>query len=383
MFKVKQSQITNFSILAVSGVSIIIYLLDFALAEFDLKNLYNQIDENVAFVFYWPIFVLASVGAFYSFYRTSTNKTIFEFNDEGIIFSGDFTFSIQWNEIDKIQLGYHSEGLFKDHHLVITPKQEKIVKEHNDLFSLDLEADSLSQGWSWNMQERIGLPLNNLDISNEELLWRAKKILTEGTYNKKDMFEVKAALLPNMILAIIMGFVILGSIGGTVAIANPENIAEIRANLGPLVFIISALAALALFCGFIWLFIFALKRAFGNEAILIFDQKSIVVRQPMQRFSISWQDIAEFHLLHHKISNFAGYGSYKTSYLIITPKNTDLAKKINHSYINNWWRNFSQLKNRKLFPWDVEKRIGVTVNGLKIKPKEILEIARKILSEKQ
>tara|TARA_B100000287_G_scaffold426984_1_gene475821 strand:- start:1262 stop:2413 length:1152 start_codon:yes stop_codon:yes gene_type:complete len=383
MFKVKQSQITNFSILAVSGVSIIIYLLDFALAEFDLKNLYNQIDENVAFVFYWPIFVLASVGAFYSFYRTSTNKTIFEFNDEGIIFSGDFTFSIQWNEIDKIQLGYHSEGLFKDHHLVITPKQEKIVKEHNDLFSLDLEADSLSQGWSWNMQERIGLPLNNLDISNEELLWRAKKILTEGTYNKKDMFEVKAALLPNMILAIIMGFVILGSIGGTVAIANPENIAEIRADLGPLVFIISALAALALFCGFIWLFIFALKRAFGNEAILIFDQKSIVVRQPMQRFSISWQDIAEFHLLHHKISNFAGYGSYKTSYLIITPKNTDLAKKINHSYINNWWRNFSQLKNRKLFPWDVEKRIGVTVNGLKIKPKEILEIARKILSEKQ
>ena len=383
MFKVKQSQITNFSILAVSGVSIIIYLLDFALAEFDLKNLYNQIDENVAFVFYWPIFVLASVGAFYSFYRTSTNKTIFEFNDEGIIFSGDFTFSIQWNEIDKIQLGYHSEGLFKDHHLVITPKQEKIVKEHNDLFSLDLEADSLSQGWSWNMQERIGLPLNNLDISNEELLWRAKKILTEGTYNKKDMFEVKAALLPNMILAIIMGFVILGSIGGTVAIANPENIAEIRANLGPLVFIISALAALALFCGFIWLFIFALKRAFGNEAILIFDQKSIVVRQPMQRFSISWQDIAEFHLLHHKISNFAGYGSYKTSYLIITPKNTDLAKKINHSYINNWWRNFGQLKNRKLFPWDVEKRIGVTVNGLKIKPKEILEIARKILSEKQ
>ena len=383
MFKVKQSQITNFSILAVSGVFIIIYLLDFALAEFDLKNLYNQIDESVAFVFYWPIFVLASVGAFYSFYRTSTNKTIFEFNDEGIIFSGDFTFSIQWNEIDKIQLGYHSEGLFKAHHLVITPKQEKIVKEHNDLFSLDLEADSLSQGWSWNMQERIGLPLNNLDISNEELLWRAKKILTEGTYNKKDMFEVKAALLPNMILAIIMGFLILGSIGGTVAIANPENIAEIRADLGPLVFIISALAALALFCGFIWLFIFALKRAFGNEAILIFDQRSIVVRQPMQRFSISWQDIAEFHLLHHKISNFAGYGSHKTSYLIITPKNTDLAKKINHSYINNWWWNFGQLKNRKLFPWDVEKRIGVTVNGLKIKPKEILEIARKILSEKQ
>jgi len=383
MFKVKQSQITNFSILAVSGVFIIIYLLDFALAEFDLKNLYNQIDESVAFIFYWPIFVLASVGAFYSFYRTSTNKTIFEFNDEGIIFSGDFTFSIQWNEIDKIQLGYHSEGLLKAHHLVITPKQEKIVKEHNDLFSLDLEADSLSQGWSWNMQERIGLPLNNLDISNEELLWRAKKILTEGTYNKKDMFEVKAARLPNMILAIILGFVILGSIGGTVAIANPESIAEIRADLGPLVFIISALAALAVFCGFLAAFFLALKRAFGNEAILIFDQKSIVVRQPVQRFSINWQDIAEFHLLHHKMNNLAGYGSHKNSYLIITPKNADLAKKINHSYINNWWRNFGQLKNRKLFPWDVEKRIGVTVNGLKIKPKEILEIARKILSEKQ
>ena len=85
-----------------------------------------------------------------------------------------------------------------------------------------------------------------------------------------------------------------------IAIANPENIAEIRADLGPLEFILSVLAALALFCGFIWFFIFALKRAFGNEAILIFDQKSIVVRQPMQRFSIHWQDIAEFHLLHHK-----------------------------------------------------------------------------------
>jgi len=376
MFKVKQSQITNFSILAVSGVFIIFYLLDFALAEFDLKNLYNQIDESAAFVFYWPIFILASVGAFYYFYRVSTNKTIFEFNDDGVIFSGDFTFSIQWNEIDKIQLGYHSEGLLKAHHLVITPKQEKIVKEHNDLFSLDLEADSLSQGWSWNMQERIGLPLNNLDISNEELLWRAKKILTEGTYNKKDMLEIKAARLPNMVLAIILGFIILGSIVGIVA-GNPGDIAEIRADLGPLEFIIYALAALAVFCSVIWVFIFVLKRAFGNEAILIFDQKSIVARHPMQTFSINWKDIEELHLIHHKI-----YTS-KASYLIVTPKNADLANKINHGYINNWWQNFGQLKNRKLFPWDVEKRIGIHVNGLKIKPKEILEIARKILSKKQ
>tara|TARA_Y100000768_G_scaffold380403_1_gene357470 strand:- start:628 stop:1773 length:1146 start_codon:yes stop_codon:yes gene_type:complete len=381
MFKVKQSQLTNFSILAVSGVFIIIYLLDFALAEFDLKNLYNQIDESVAFVFYWPIFILASIGAFYSFYRVSTNKTIFKFNDDGIIFSGDFTFSIQWNEIDKIQLGYHSQGLLKAHHLVITPKQKKIVKEHNDLFSLDLEADSLSQGWSWNMQERIGLPLNDLDISKEELLWRAKKILTEGNYNKKDMLEIKGAFLPHMFLTILMGFLILGSIGGAVAIANPENIEEIRADLGPLVFIISALAVLALFCLFIWVFMFALKRTFGNEAVFIFDQKSVVVRQPLQRFSINWKDIAELHLLHHQ-TGFAGYGQ-KASYLIITPKNPDLAKKINHSYINNWWLNFGQLKNRQFFPWDVEKRIGVTVQGLQLKPGKILEIARKILSEKQ
>ena len=381
MFKVKQSQLTNFSILAVSGVFIIIYLLDFALAEFDLKNLYNQIDESVAFVFYWPIFILASIGVFYSFYRVSTNKTIFKFNDDGIIFSGDFTFSIQWNEIDKIQLGYHSQGLLKAHHLVITPKQKKIVKEHNDLFSLDLEADSLLQGWSWNMQERIGLPLNNLDISKEELLWRAKKILTEGNYNKKDMLEIKGALLPNMFVAILMGFVILSSIGGAVVTATPENIEEIRADLGPLVFIISALAVLALFCLFIWVFMFFLKRAFGNEAVFIFDQKSVVVRQPKQRFSINWKDIAELHLLHHQVG-FAGYGQ-KVSYLIITPKNPDLAKKINHSYINNWWLNFGQLKNRQFFPWDVEKRIGVTVQGLQLKPGKILEIARKILSEKQ
>tara|TARA_Y100000748_G_scaffold228502_1_gene192680 strand:+ start:42 stop:1187 length:1146 start_codon:yes stop_codon:yes gene_type:complete len=381
MFKVKQSQLTNFSILAVSGVFIIIYLLDFALAEFDLKNLYNQIDESVAFVFYWPIFILASIGVFYSFYRVSTNKTIFKFNDDGIIFSGDFTFSIQWNEIDKIQLGYHSQGLLKAHHLVITPKQKKIVKEHNDLFSLDLEADSLLQGWSWNMQERIGLPLNNLDISKEELLWRAKKILTEGNYNKKDMLEIKGALLPNMFVAILMGFVILSSIGGAVVTATPENIEEIRAELGPLVFIISALAVLALFCLFIWVFMFFLKRAFGNEAVFIFDQKSVVVRQPKQRFSINWKDIAELHLLHHQ-TGFAGYGQ-KASYLIITPKNPDLAKKINHSYINNWWLNFGQLKNRQFFPWDVEKRIGVTVQGLQLKPGKILEIARKILSEKQ
>ena len=381
MFKVKQSQLTNLSVLAVSGVFTIIYLLDFALAEFDLKNLYNQIDESVAFVFYWPIFILASIGAFYSFYRVSTNKTIFKFNDDGIIFSGDFTFSIQWNEIDKIQLGYHSQGLLKAHHLVITPKQKKIVKEHNDLFSLDLEADSLSQGWSWNMQERIGLPLNDLDISKEELLWRAKKILTEGNYNKKDMLEIKGAFLPHMFLTILMGFLILGSIGGAVAIANPENIEEIRADLGPLVFIISALAVLALFCLFIWVFMFALKRTFGNEAVFIFDQKSVVVRQPLQRFSINWKDIAELHLLHHQ-TGFAGYGQ-KASYLIITPKNPDLAKKINHSYINNWWLNFGQLKNRQFFPWDVEKRIGVTVQGLQLKPGKILEIARKILSEKQ
>ena len=384
MFKVKQSQLTNFSILAVSGVFIIIYLLDFALAEFDLKNVYNQLDDAIAILFYWPIFILASIGAFYSFYRVSTNKTIFKFNDDGIIFSGDFTFSIQWNEIDKIQLGYHSQGLLKAHHLVITPKQEKIVKEHNDLFSLDLEADSLAQGWSWNMQERIGLPLNNLDISKEELLWRAKKILTEGNYNKKDMLEIKGAFLPNMILAILIGLLILASIGGAVAIANPENIEEIRAYLGPLVFIISALAGLALFCYFIWYFMFALKRAFGNEAVFIFDQKSVVVRQPpMQRFSINWKDIAELHLLHHQ-TGFAGAGyGQKFSYLIITPKNPDLAKKINHSYINNWWLNFGQLKNRQFFPWDVEKRIGVTVAALELKPEKILEIARKILSEKQ
>ena len=128
----------------------------------------------------------------------------------------------------------------------------------------------------------------------------SKKILTEGTYNKKDMLEIKAARLPNMILAIILGFVILGSIVGIVT-ANPENIAEIRAGLGTLEFIIYALAALVAFCVFIWVFIFVvLKRAFGNEAILIFDQKSIVVRHPMQKFSINWKDIEELHLISSK-----------------------------------------------------------------------------------
>ena len=53
------------------------------------------------------------------------------------------------------------------------------------------------------------------------------------------------------------------------------------------------------------------------------------------------------------------YGS-KAFYLLVTPKNADLAKKINHGYINNWWQNFGQLKNRKLFPWDVEKELAFT-----------------------
>tara|TARA_B100000287_G_scaffold426984_1_gene475820 strand:- start:669 stop:1229 length:561 start_codon:yes stop_codon:yes gene_type:complete len=116
------------------------------------------------------------------------------------------------------------------------------------------------------------------------------------------------------------------------------------------------------------------KQLISNDPVITFDTNEIKFHSPLLKkhnLTLQWKEIEKIQLGYQNVP----YGGGKQQYLVITPFNEEAAKKYN-SY---------RIKEEQFISsgvsWDMKKRIGIHINGLQLKPKEILVHAKKFLTE--
>ena len=106
------------------------------------------------------------------------------------------------------------------------------------------------------------------------------------------------------------------------------------------------------------------------------DTNEIKFHAPIKGFSsksftMQWKEIESIQRGYQNVP----FSGEKIEYLVITPFNEEAAKKYNSLNVKS--DEFMSLG----MSYDMNKRVGIPLKGLKLKPKEILVLAKKFLAE--
>ena len=186
------------------------------------------------------------------------------------------------------------------------------------------------------------------------------------------MFEIKRSILSSVGIILFAGLFLAGYIFDFLA-ADFSMVDEFSEDLGPL---FGPLLYWAFFLALLWAFFVFGKLLISNDPVITIDTNEIKFHAPIKRFSpigftMQWKEIESIQRGYQN----APFGGGKIEYLVITPFNEEVAKKYNSLNIKS--DNFMSLG----MSYDMNKRVGIPLKGLKLKPKEILVQAKKFLAE--
>ena len=193
MLEIKRSILSAVGIALIAGIFLAGYIFDFFFT--DDFSMIGEFNEELGPLFgpllYWAFF-LAILGSLFVFVKLlisndpvitmDTNEIKFYVPTKDSIFRSyklKVDLTLQWKEIEKIQLGYasdHFEG-GKTEHLVITPFNEEVAKKYNEIE----DHKDVWPGVSWKITKRIGIEIKGLELKPKEILVQAKKFLAENS----------------------------------------------------------------------------------------------------------------------------------------------------------------------------------------------------------
>jgi len=182
------------------------------------------------------------------------------------------------------------------------------------------------------------------------------------------MLEIKRSILSAVGIALIAGIFLAGYIFDFFFTDDFSMIGEFNEELGPLFGPLLYWAFFLAILGSLFVFV---KLLISNDPVITMDTNEIKFHAPlkMNNLTMQWKEIESIQLGHQRVA------LQKFVFLVITPTDQDKAKKYNEINIKS--AKFMPLG----LPYDMNKRIGVPINGLKLKPKEILVQAKKFLAE--
>ena len=183
MLKIKHSRISAigwmlFCLFLLSG-----YILDFTT---DYRSLLAEFQQDLGPLFgnlaYWGgILGLLGVLCFLG-NQLISNKDVITMDANEIKFHAPLkinNMTLQWKEIEKIQLGYQNVPYGDIKYLVITPLNEEAAKKYN---RVNKKAEEhIPIGLSWDTKKRIGIPVDGLSLKSKEILVQAKRFLAENS----------------------------------------------------------------------------------------------------------------------------------------------------------------------------------------------------------
>ena len=188
MLEIKRSILSTIVVLLSIGLFLALYIFDFTSDSFALADGMNEeLGSPFGALLYWAFFLMLLIGLYLGGKQLISNDPVITFDTNEIKFHSPFlkklNLTLQWKEIEKIQLGHQNTplnyGEGKQPHLVITPFNEEVAKKYN---SDSIKSDKfMSLGMSWDMKKRIGIHIKGLELKPKEILAHAKKFLTENS----------------------------------------------------------------------------------------------------------------------------------------------------------------------------------------------------------
>ena len=188
MLEIKRSILTTIVLLLGIGLFLALYIFDFTSDSFALADGMNEeLGSPFGALLYWAFFLMLLTGLYFTGKQLISNDPVITFDTNEIKFHSPFlkklNLTLQWKEIEKIQLGHQNAPLNygggKQPYLVITPFNEEVAKKYNS-DSIKSE-EFMSLGMSWDMKKRIGIHIKGLELKPKEILAHAKKFLTENS----------------------------------------------------------------------------------------------------------------------------------------------------------------------------------------------------------
>ena len=188
MLEIKRSILTTIVLLLGIGLFLALYIFDFTSDSFALADGMNEeLGSPFGALLYWAFFLMLLTGLYFTGKQLISNDPVITFDTNEIKYHFHFAFSkklnltLQWKEIEKIQLGHQNApyGGGKQPYLVITPFNEETAKKYNS-YRIK-EAQFISSGVSWDIKKRIGIHIKGLQLKPKEILVHAKKFLTENS----------------------------------------------------------------------------------------------------------------------------------------------------------------------------------------------------------
>tara|TARA_B100001175_G_scaffold274986_1_gene249582 strand:- start:277 stop:843 length:567 start_codon:yes stop_codon:yes gene_type:complete len=186
------------------------------------------------------------------------------------------------------------------------------------------------------------------------------------------MFEIKRSILSSVGMILLAGLFLAGYIFDFLS-DDFALVGEFNEELGPL---FGPLLYWAFFLALLWaLFVFG-KLLISNDPVITMDTNEIKFHAPIKGFSsksftMQWKEIESIQRGYQNVP----FSGEKIEYLVITPFNEEAAKKYNSLNVKS--DEFMSLG----MSYDMNKRVGIPLKGLKLKPKEILVLAKKFLAE--
>ena len=186
------------------------------------------------------------------------------------------------------------------------------------------------------------------------------------------MFKIKRSILSSIVILLsasaLLAIFIFDFLQPNFTLAEDMN-KELGSLFGPLIY-------WAFFLLILSGLYFGGKLLISNDPVITMDTNEIKFHAPIKRFSqtsftMQWKEIESIQRGYQN----APFGGGKIEYLVITPFNEEVAKKYNSLNIKS--DNFMSLG----MSYDMNKRVGIPLKGLKLKPKEILVQAKKFLAE--
>ena len=183
MFEIKRSILSSVGIVLIAGVFVAAYIFDFLIANFSMVDGFSE-DLGPLFgpLLYWVFFLLTLSGLYFGGKTLISNSPVITMDANEIKFRGPLKMNdltMQWKEIESIQLGHQRVALQKFVFLVITPTDQDKAKKYNEV---NLKAAKfMPLGLPYDLKKRIGIPINGLKLKPKEILVQAKKFLAENS----------------------------------------------------------------------------------------------------------------------------------------------------------------------------------------------------------
>tara|TARA_A100001388_G_scaffold160879_1_gene120005 strand:+ start:3129 stop:3680 length:552 start_codon:yes stop_codon:yes gene_type:complete len=183
MFKIKRSILSSIVILLSASAFLAIFIFDFLQPNFTLaEDMNKELGSLFGPLIYWAFFLLILSGLYFSGKFLISNDPVITMDNNEIKFHAPLKMhdlTMQWKEIESIQLGHQITVGGKFVYLVITPIDQNKAKKYN---KTNIKADKfMPLGMSYNLEKRIGIPLKGLKLKPKEILVHAKKFLAENS----------------------------------------------------------------------------------------------------------------------------------------------------------------------------------------------------------